>query len=158
VISIDTNLLLYSLNRDCPEHGTARAFVESCVERNDIAIAELVLVELYVLLRHPAVVRKPLEAEAAASLCQALRHNPHWARVDTAAVMDKVWTAAARPGVARRYVFDARLAHTLLANGVKQLATHNPRAFEGFGFERVFDPLQAALPSTKKVRGRARAR
>lgn len=145
MISIDTNLLLYSLNRDCPEHGAARAFVLSCVDRRDVAIAELVLLELYVLLRNPAVVRTPLEAEEAASLCQAFRRNPHWALVDTAAVMDRVWTAAARPGVARRHVFDARLAHTLLDNGVKQLATRNTRDFEGFGFERVFDPLPAAL-------------
>ena len=142
MIAIDTNLLLYSLNRDCAEHAAARAFVESCVKRSDVAIAELVLVELYVLLRNPAVIRKPLAAEVAASLCQTLRHNPHWALIDTATVMDKVWAAAARPGVARRHVFDARLAHTLLANGVKQVATHNPSDFEGFGFERVFDPLQ----------------
>ena len=144
MISIDTNLLLYGLNRDCPEHGAARAFLESCVDRRDVAIAELVLVELYVLLRNPAVVRKPLEADQAATLCQAFRHHPNWALVDTAAVMGKVWTAAARPGVARRHVFDARLAHTLLDNGVTEFATHNPRDFESFGFERVFDPLPGA--------------
>jgi len=144
VISIDTNLLLYSLNRDCPEHGAARAFVEACSGRTDVAIAELVLVELYVLLRNPAVVRKPLEAGEAASLCQVFRRHPHWVLVDTAAVMDRVWAAAAGPGVARRYIFDARLAHTLLDNGVKEFATRNTRDFEGFGFERVLDPLRAA--------------
>ena len=69
MISIDTNILLYSLNRDCPEHGAARAFVEACAGRADVAIAELVLVELYVLLRNPAVVRKPVEAGGAAAGC-----------------------------------------------------------------------------------------
>ena len=141
MISIDTNILLYSLNRDSPEHGPARAFLEACAGRSDVAIAELVLVELYVLLRNPAVVRKPLEAVDAAALCQVFRRHPRWALVDTAEVMDRVWAAAARPGVARRHVFDARLAHTLLDNGVKELATRNTRDFEGFGFERVFDPL-----------------
>jgi toxin-antitoxin system PIN domain toxin len=141
VISIDTNILLYSLNRDCPEHGPARAFLEACAGRSDVAIAELVLVELYVLLRNPAVVRKPLEAVDAAALCQVFRRHPRWALVDTAEVMDRVWAAAARPGVARHHVFDARLAHTLLDKGVKELATRNTRDFEGFGFERVFDPL-----------------
>jgi hypothetical protein len=58
--------------------------------------------------------------------------------------MDRVWAAAARPGVARRHVFDARLAHTLLDHGVKELATRHARDFEGFGFERVFDPLAGA--------------
>lgn len=58
--------------------------------------------------------------------------------------MDRVWAAAARPGAARRHIFDARLARTLLDHGVKQLATHNTRDFDGFGFERVFDPLAVA--------------
>lgn len=144
MISIDTNVLLYGLNRDCPEHAAARAFVEACAGRADVAIAELVLVELYVLLRNPAVVRRPLEAGAAAELCQAFRRHPRWAVVDSADVMDRVWTAAARPGVARRHVFDARLAHTLLDHGVTELATRNTSDFEGFGFARVFDPVGGA--------------
>jgi toxin-antitoxin system PIN domain toxin len=144
MISIDTNVLLYSLNRDCPEHAAARAFIEACGARPDVAIAELVLVELYVLLRNPAVVRRPLEAGAAAELCQAFRRHPRWALVEAADVMDRVWVAAARPGVARRHVFDARLAHTLLDHGVSELATRNTRGFEGFGFARVFDPLEGA--------------
>jgi uncharacterized protein len=144
VISIDTSLLLYSLNRDSPEHTAARAFIRSCVDRKDVAIAELVLVELYVLLRNPAVVRKPLEEEEAAAVCQTFRRHPHWALVDTAEVMDRAWAAAAQPGAARRRVFDARLAYTLLDNGVKEFATRNPCDFEGFGFDRVFDPLAKA--------------
>jgi toxin-antitoxin system PIN domain toxin len=141
VISIDTNLLLYSLNRDCVEHEAARAFVGQLSNRPDVAIAELVLLELYVLLRNPAVLRRPLGAPEAASLCQAFRHHPRWAFVDSAQVMDRVWAAAARPGAPRRHVFDARLAHTLLDHGVTELATRNTRDFEGFGFARVFDPL-----------------
>ncbi len=144
MISIDTNLLLYGLNRDCPEHAAARGFLEGLSARRDVAIAELVLVELYVLLRNPAVVRHPLEAPAAASLCQAFRRHPRWALLDTASVMDRVWTAAARPGTARRHIFDARLARTLLENGVRELATRNTRDFDGFGFTRVFDPLATA--------------
>ncbi len=143
MISIDTNLLLYSFNRDCPEHAAARGFVDTCAGRTDVAIAELVLVELYVLLRNPAVVRKPLEALEAASLCQTLRRHPRWALIDTAPVMDRVWAAAARPGVARRHIFDARLAHTLLDNGVKELATRNTSDFDGYPFERIFDPLSS---------------
>ena len=141
MISIDTNILLYGLNRDCPEYAAARTFLEDCAGRADVAIAELVLVELYVLLRNPAVVRQPLEAGAAAELCQAFRRHPRWAIVDSAGVMDRVWTAAARPGVARRHVFDARLAHTLRDHGVTELATRNTRDFECFGFTRVFDPV-----------------
>lgn len=141
MISIDTNLLLYSLNRDCPEHAASRRFIESCSRRPDVAISELVLIELYVLLRNKAVLSKPLGASRAVALCQTFRRHPRWALIDTAPVMEQVWHAAASPGVARRHVFDCRLAFTLLHHGVRELATRNVKDFEGFAFERVFDPL-----------------
>ncbi|HSF14421.1 MAG TPA: TA system VapC family ribonuclease toxin [Vicinamibacteria bacterium] len=141
MLSIDTNLLLFSVNQDCAEHLKARSFVEACVERSDVAIAELVLVELYVLLRNPAVLRKPLGAMEAAAICQPFRTHPRWALIDCAPVMARVWEAAARKGTARRRIFDARLAYTLLHHGVLELATHNVKDFGDFGFERIFDPL-----------------
>ena len=141
MISLDTNLLLYSINRDCAEHADARRFVEACAHRSDVAIAELVLIELYVLLRNPAVVRSPLGPPEAASVCQGFRRHPRWPLIDTAPVMGRVWAGAARPGVARRHVFDSRLAYTLLDNGVSEFATRNTKDFEGFSFHRVFDPL-----------------
>lgn len=144
MISIDTNVLLYSLNRDCAEHAEARRFVEGCAKRPDVAVAELVLVELYVLLRNPAVVQKPLDAPRAAAVCETFRSNPRWALIDGAPVMDQVWEAAARRGVARRHVFDSRLAFTLLHNGVTEFATRNAKDFADFPFDRVFDPLSEA--------------
>jgi toxin-antitoxin system PIN domain toxin len=141
VISIDTNVLLYSLNRDCAEHAEARRFLEDCAQRPDVAIAELVLVELYALLRNPAVVQKPLDAPRAAAVCESFRRHPRWALIDSAPVMNQVWEAAARRGAARRHVFDSRLAFTLLHNGVTEFATRNTKDFAGFPFDRVFDPL-----------------
>ena len=141
MISIDTNLLLYSLNRDCPEHARARRFVQACADRSDVAIAELVLIELYVLLRNPAVVSRPLGPDEAASACQPFRRHPRWALIENAPVMARVWEVAARPGIARRRVFDARIAFTLLHHGVRELATRNVKDFEAFGFDLVFDPL-----------------
>ncbi len=141
MISIDTNLLLYSLNRDCPEHDAARRFVQVCAGRSDVAIAELVLLELYVLLRNPAVVGRPLEAEEAALACLPFRTHPRWALIENAPVMSEVWEVAARPDTARRRVFDARIAFTLRHHGVRELATRNTRDFSDFGFERVFNPL-----------------
>lgn len=141
MISLDTNLLLYALNRDCAAHQLARRFLDACSRRDDVALCELVLLELYQLLRNPAVLSLPLEAPEAAALCQGFRANPRWALVENAPVMGRVWELAARPGIARRRLFDARLAFTLLHHGVRELATRNVRDFEGFGFDRVWDPL-----------------
>lgn len=142
MIAFDTNILLYALNADCPEHAAARSFLEECAERDDVVVAELVLVELYVLLRNPAVVTSPRSAQAAAAACQVFRQNPRWALVENAPVMSDVWRFAARPRVARRRVFDARLALTLRHHGVTELATDNIRDFEDFGFGRVFSPIE----------------
>lgn len=141
MISIDTNLLLYSLNRDCVEHARARNFVQQYSDRSDVAIAELVLVELYVLLRNPAVVSRPLGAAEAASVCRPFRTHPRWALIENAPVMSQVWEIVADPACPRRRVFDARIGFTLLHHGVRELATRNVKDFEGFGFDRVFDPL-----------------
>jgi toxin-antitoxin system PIN domain toxin len=141
MISIDTNILVYSQNRDCAEHRAAVTFLEACASRKDVAICELVLVELYQLLRNPAVVEHPLGASEAAEVCQGFRRNPRWALLESAPVMEEVWSVAARPGIARRRLFDARLALTLRHHGVREFATRNVRDFEEFGFESVWDPI-----------------
>lgn len=141
MISIDTNIILYFQNRDCAEHSAAVAFLTECADRDDVAICELVLVELYQLLRNPAVLEYPLDAPEAVQVCQAFRRNPRWALIENAPVMETVWTFAAQPGVARRRLFDARLAYTLRHHGVQELATRNVKDFDGLGFERVWDPL-----------------
>jgi uncharacterized protein len=141
VISIDTNILLYAQNRDCAEHAAAVTFLGECARRDDVAICELVLVELYQLLRNPAVLERPLGAPEAVEVCQAFRSNPRWALLENAPVMDRVWTFAAQPEVARRRLFDARLGFTLRHHGVREFATRNVKNFDGFGFDRVWCPI-----------------
>ncbi len=145
MLSIDTNLLLYAHNRDCPEHAAARAFIDDCAARSDVAICELVLVELYQLLRNPAVLSKPLNAPDAAEVCLAWRNNPRWAVIESAPVMDSVWTIAQRPDIARRFVFDARIALTLRHHGVTDFATRNTGDFQAFGFARLINPIDDNL-------------
>lgn len=141
MISIDTNVLLYSLNRDCPEHERARDFLQECSERPDVAIAELVLLELYILLRNPAVLSRPLGAAEAVAACRPFRTHPRWALIENAPVMSRVWEIAGEPECPRRRVFDARIGLTLLHHGVRELATRNVKDFDGLGFDKVFDPI-----------------
>ncbi len=139
--SIDTNILLYAQNIDCPEHRVALDFVTQCGARQDIVLSELALVELYLLLRNPAVFAKPLGGKEASEVCQAYRRNPRWRLVENAPVMEGVWDLAAGKRFPRRRIIDARLALTLLHHGVRRLATANTKDFVGFGFERVWNPL-----------------
>jgi len=142
VISIDTNLLLYAQNSDCPEHARALSFVSEMGGSDRVVICELVLVELFVLLCNPRVLRKPLSSPEAVEVCQVYRTNPGWRLVENAPVMKHVWKRASQKGFARRRIFDARLSLTLQHHQVTELATANVKEFEGFGFQRVWNPLE----------------
>ena len=102
--SFDTNLLLYSLNKDCVEYEPARAFFAALPTRPAaVAVCELVLLELYVLLRNPAVVRKPLASAEAVGLVQTFRRHPAWRLIDypgdASAVMNALWQRASDPTI-----------------------------------------------------------
>ncbi len=141
MLSIDTNILLCAQNADCHEHARAFGFLSEYASRSDVVLCELVLVELYLLLRNPAVVARPLAAKAAVAVCQTYRLHPRWRLVESAPVMEQVWRSAAAEPFARRRIIDARLAQTLQHHGVTELATVNTRDFAGLGFRRVWNPL-----------------
>lgn len=145
MIAFDTNLLFPFVISDHPEHEAVKAWVRSLDGRDDVGLSEFALVELYALLRQPAVMRKPLEASSAADVCMRLREHPRWRLlgfpVDSASLHRRVWKEAAAPGFGRRRIYDARMALCLIAQGVREFATVNEKDFVGLGFKRVFNPL-----------------
>lgn len=143
MLSIDTNLLLYALNESCDEYDAAASFVAKHHHATDVAIADYVLVELYLLLRNPKVVSRPLSARDAAIRCLRYRTNPSWQTIECEAVMGNLWEklARSRSESPRRRIIDLRLGLTLVAAGVTRFATRNVRDFKGLGFKEVFDPL-----------------
>ena len=150
MVSIDTNLLVYAQNSRCAQHKAARAFVTQCRDR-EIVICELVLVELYLVLRSAAIVSRPLGATEAAAVCIRYRDNPGWRLVECAPVMSAAWQRASSTGFARRKIIDTRLALTLLHHGVTEFATANTRHFDGFGFSRVWNPAAVSKTSNEST-------
>ena len=144
-LSVDTNIFVYALNRNSDVHESARTFLESIAARTDVVIAEQALVELYLLIRNPTVFPNPYPAAEAARVCRDFQGNVNWRIVECRPVMERVWDVAGNPDFARRRIIDARLAFTLRAAGVTELATRNTSDFTRFGFERVFDPLEEGL-------------
>ena len=146
MLSIDANLLLYAYESSCPEHERAYAFVTSLRQRDDVAVSEFILVELYNLLRNEVVVERPLSPSDAVDVIQTYRRHPRWRLVafprPDAGIGDELWRLAAQPAFPRRRIFDARTALTLRHHGVTDFATSNVKDFEGFGFKRVWDPLR----------------
>jgi predicted nucleic acid-binding protein len=119
--------------------------VEELWRRDDVVISELVLVELYTLLRNPVVVEHPLSGRDAVAVIDKYRRHPRWRLEgfppDSSRLHEALWGLAAGARFGRRRIFDARLALSLLQHGVRDFATANVRDFEGFGFRRVWCPL-----------------
>jgi toxin-antitoxin system PIN domain toxin len=141
MLSFDTNLAVHAANCDSASHAQSRGFIESLAARRDVAICELMLVELYLKLRNERIFTRPLTAAQAVAVCTAYRSNQAWQLIDCAPVMDDVWGLAAKSGFAFRRIIDVRLARTLLHHGVTEFATANVRDFAKLGFERVWNPL-----------------
>lgn len=145
MIGLDTNLLFAAIEKHHENHSGARGFLESLQTRDDIAVSEFVLVELYGLLRNPVTVRKPLGAASAVRACQAFRTHPHWRLLgfppDSPIVHNQLWKIAASQGFARRRIYDMRLGLSLIHQGVTDFATVNVKDFDGVGFARVWNPL-----------------
>lgn len=144
MLSVDTNILVYSLDNTSPFHARAREFLTDHANDPQMAICEYALVELYLHLRNPAVFQTPCTEAEAVEICQQFRQAPRWRLIENADVMDEVWPLAAKKGFARRRIIDARFALTLRRHGVDELATTNTKDFVGFGFRRVWNPMQAA--------------
>jgi predicted nucleic acid-binding protein len=143
MIGIDTNLLLHSLNPGSARHEAAVQFLRQHfgVPSIRVALTDYVLVELYVHLRNPVVMAKPLSPAAAKNLVTSYLKIPNVMRIENAPVMDQVWSLAGTRDFARRRIFDARLALTLRHAGMTQFATPNVKDFQCWGFERVWNPL-----------------
>lgn len=135
--SCDTNILFAATNPDDAHHDAAYDFLSRHGDDESFVLAEQVLVELYGLLRNPAIMRRPLSAGEAVDVISSYRGNPAWSVVDIPSggkAMREVWRRAAAPGFARRRIHDLRLAMTLMHWGVTDFYTRNVRDFADVGF------------------------
>ena len=100
------------------------------------------MIELYRLLRDPAVLTHPLQANQAAKAVAWYRDTAGWQHCAWEnGLMEKLqshWQDDAFPA---RRGFDLILALTLKHNGVKEFHTRNVKDFEPYGFFNLFNPL-----------------
>ena len=145
MMSCDTNVLFAVLDSESVYHASAVSFLHGMRDSEQFGLCELVLVELYGLLRNPAVSKRPQSGIEAAQVIQRFRSHPRWLVLDypgpQSEVMKRLWKLAADSNFPYRRIYDARLALTLRHHGVTEFATRNVKDFQGFGFKRVWDPL-----------------
>jgi len=142
VNSIDTNILLYGTNADCPEHQWARPVLERMLANpSEWILADQVLFEYYRLVRNPAVVEKPLSAKEASQRIRFFRQESGCLHCgyDISCWTGIFQTLSAKEFSAGR-VFDLVLAVTLKHAGVTTFYTRNIRDFKSFGCFELVNP------------------
>jgi len=142
--SCDTNILFSACDASAEGHAAARNFLREHGRDAEFCICEQVLMELYCLLRNPAVCTRPASPAEAVEVIRRMRSNVFWSVVDVVSghgIMERVWRAASGGSFARRRIFDVRLSQTLLHHGVTEFATRNAKDFRDAGFARVWNPL-----------------
>lgn len=145
--SIDTNILLYAINQDCPEHEAAMRFVRRALEKpSSWIVSDQVWFELYRLLRNPVVLSRPLNASEASATIEWYRHHSGWLSCAwDPELMPKLLPIWRHPEFLARNGFDAVLAVTLRAHGVETLYTRNTRDFRSLGLLEVTDPFHSPI-------------
>ena len=82
MIAFDTKIIVYALNQAMPQHRKAHAFLAGLATDDRVVVAEQTLVEVYLLIRNPAIFPHSYSAADAVAVCQSYRANPKWKLVD----------------------------------------------------------------------------
>ena len=141
---VDTNILLYAVDRDSPEHAVCRAYLQKWRRRPDPwHLTWGIIYEFLRVATHPNVFRKPLSLDQAWSFIEAILAAPgvsvleateNHARI-AAEVFEEV------PGIRGNLVFDAHTAVLMREHGIRTIYTRDAD-FSRFPFIEVVDPLQ----------------
>jgi predicted nucleic acid-binding protein len=137
---VDTNVLVYALDADAPQHAAARALLEAARDAGaTLFVTSQILCEFYSIVTNPRRVPKPRSAaEAVAALAgllaflQVLPVPAHAA--------DGLLDLLRRQPVTGGDVFDLQIVATMQANGVQRIYTFNNADFESFSELSIVTP------------------
>lgn len=141
--SIDTNILFYALNTDCPESEPAFEIIEKGLkDPENWIISDQVYMELYKLIQNPSVLEHPLSRKEAFDIIHYYRNESGWlcCSYDVRYWQDMVPYLQSTDYSSAK-IFDLRLAATLKNNDVKKLYTRNTKDFSLFPWLEAVDPL-----------------
>lgn len=144
VILLDTNVLVYALNQDAPQHQDSRAVVDAALDgRVPAVMVPQVLVEAYAVLTDPRRVEKPLGAPEAWAELDALRRGLRVLDLGPQPLEVLGELIITRRPVGQD-IFDVLLVAQMRAHAIGTLCTYNVEDFRGYGgisVERPRDTL-----------------
>jgi hypothetical protein len=137
---VDTNVLVYALDADAPQHAAARALLEAAREASTtLFVTSQILCEFYSIVTNPRRVAKPRAAADALTAISALLAFLQVLPVPAHAV-DRLLDLLRRHPVTGGDVFDLQIVATLQANGMDRIYTFNTADFEAFSELSILAP------------------
>ena len=141
---VDTNILLYAVDTDSPDHAKCRALVEGWREQaSPWHLTWGIVYEFLRVATHPNVFRKPFTLAQAWSFVEAVLAVPSLAPLlpteRHSHVASEVFSEI--PDIRGNLVFDARTAILMREHGIKTIYTRDAD-FNRFPFLDVVDPIR----------------
>jgi toxin-antitoxin system PIN domain toxin len=143
---IDTNLLLYAVNRGCPEHRPARAFLSAVPDSAGVwYVTEGIGYEFLRVATHQRVFDRPLAAKEALRFWDTLLS---WPNVTVLAAGPRHWCVlrevlVAQHAPAGNLFLDLRTVALMREHGIRAIYTADAD-FNRFKEIDVINPLNAA--------------
>lgn len=132
MILLDTNVLVYAVNRDAPQHRASRAVVQAGLAGElPVVLVPQVLTEGYAILTDRHRVTHPLQPAAAWALIDNYRAG--FPVMDfTARVLDTLADLVRTRAPIAQDIFDVVLVAQMRAHGITTLCTFNTEDFQKF--------------------------
>lgn len=142
---VDTNVLVYAANKDCPEHGRCLELLEQWRAQTTVwYVTWGIVYEFLRIVTHPRVLPQPWQTERAWSFVEALLAAPSVAllvETDRHARVAAEIVGSDRALLGNR-IHDAHIAALMKEHGIRRIYTRDTD-FHRFRFLEVRDPLES---------------
>ncbi len=138
---IDTNILIYAINKDSPHHKLASAFIEK-QRVVGFCVTWSILYEWLRIATHPKVFSHPLEPKKAQDFIMKIAGDPSVDILVETSQHSRFLQMALEeaPALRGNLYHDAHIAAIMLEHGIRKIATAD-------GHFRLFSSLQVIDPT-----------
>jgi len=137
---VDTNVLVYALDADAPQHTASRTLLETARDRSTtLYVTSQILCEFYSIVTNARRVSKPRSPAEALDAVSGLLAFLDVLTIPAHTVEGWLDLLRRRP-VTGGDIFDLQLVAAMQANGVQRIYTFNTDDFEAFAELSVLTP------------------
>ena len=137
---VDTNVLVYALDADAPQHAPSRALLEAGRDPfTTLYVTSQILCEFYSVVTNARRVQKPCSAADALAAISALLGFLRVLPVPMHTVEELMRMLRRRPVIGAD-IFDLQILATMNVNGISRIYTFNAGDFTGFPEIDVLTP------------------